>query len=47
MTRRQLEHPDAHPELLVSNEADVFPRHHPERSDLIDGASARRGPDVG
>ncbi len=29
--------PDAPAELLVSKEADVFPRDHPERSDLIDG----------
>ncbi|MBS1856693.1 MAG: hypothetical protein JST11_15095 [Acidobacteria bacterium] len=28
--------PAAPAELLVSNEADVFPTHHPERSDLID-----------
>lgn len=30
--------PDAPAELLVSVEADVYPRHHPERADLIDGA---------
>lgn len=43
MTRPQLEHiiraavPDAPAELRVSNEADVFPRADPSRSDLIDG----------
>jgi len=31
------EYPDAPPELLISTEADVFPRDHPERSDMIDG----------
>jgi hypothetical protein len=31
--------PDAPPELRVSVEADVFPRHHPERADLIDGSA--------
>ncbi len=30
--------PDAPPELLVSKEADVFPRNHTDRSDLIDGS---------
>lgn len=30
--------PDAPAALLVSMEADVFPRHRPERTDLIDGA---------
>jgi hypothetical protein len=30
--------PDAPTALLVSLDADVFPRTHPERSDLIDGA---------
>jgi hypothetical protein len=29
---------DAPPELLQSMEADVYPRKHPERADLIDGA---------
>jgi hypothetical protein len=29
--------PSAPPELLLSNEADVYPRNRPERSDLIDG----------
>lgn len=30
--------PDAPAELLVSNEADVYPKNRPERSDLIDGS---------
>ena len=30
--------PDAPEALLVSDEADVFPRNHPSRSDAIDGA---------
>lgn len=30
--------PNAPPELLVSTEADVYPKHHPDRADLIDGA---------
>ena len=30
--------PDAPPALLVSMEADVFPRNRPERAELIDGA---------
>lgn len=30
--------PDAPSELLVSIEADVYPRNHPERADLIDGS---------
>ena len=29
------ERPDAPPALLVSDEADVFPRNHPERADAI------------
>lgn len=32
------EFPDAPAELLVSNEADVFPSRYPERSDLIDAS---------
>jgi hypothetical protein len=31
-------HPDAPPELCASMEADVFPRNHPERAGLVDGA---------
>lgn len=30
--------PDAPPALLASMEADVYPRNHPERADLIDGS---------
>ncbi len=30
--------PDAPAELLVSMEAEVYPRNHPERAELIDGA---------
>jgi hypothetical protein len=30
--------PDAPEELLVSLEADVYPRHHPERAELIEGS---------
>jgi hypothetical protein len=30
--------PDAPAALLVSNEADLYPKHRPERADLIDGA---------
>ena len=36
--------PDAPTELLVSNEVDVFPRHHPERADLIDGSIGELSP---
>jgi len=32
------QHPGAPPILLASMEADVYPRSHPARSDLIDGA---------
>lgn len=33
-----LDFPDAPAELLLSNEVDLYPALHPERSDLIDGA---------
>lgn len=36
--------PDAPAELLISNEADVFPRANSERSDLIDGAIGEGSP---
>jgi hypothetical protein len=36
--------PDAPPELLVSNEADVFSFQHPERSDLIDATIGEGSP---
>ncbi len=38
------EFPDAPEELLVSNEADVFPRQHPERSELIDATIGEGSP---
>jgi hypothetical protein len=38
------EFPDAPAELVVSNEADVFPPHHPERSDLIDATIGEGSP---
>ena len=31
-------YPNAPPDLLVSMEADVYPKNHPERADVIDGA---------
>lgn len=31
-------YPNAPAELLVSDEADIYPKNHPERSDLIDGS---------
>jgi hypothetical protein len=36
--------PDAPSELLVSNEADVFPSNAPARSDLIDGSIGQDSP---
>jgi hypothetical protein len=36
--------PTAPPEMLVSMEADLFPRNHPERSDLIDGSIGELSP---
>jgi hypothetical protein len=36
--------PDAPPSLRVSVEADVFPRNHPERADLIDGSIGELSP---
>jgi hypothetical protein len=36
--------PDAHPDLVVSVEADVYPRNHPERADLIDGSIGELSP---
>ncbi len=36
--------PAAPAELLQSMEADVYPRHHPERADLIDGAIGELSP---
>lgn len=36
--------PDAPAELLISNEADVYPREHPDRSDLIDATIGEGSP---
>jgi hypothetical protein len=36
--------PDAPPSLLVSVEADVYPKHHPDRADLIDGSIGELSP---
>jgi hypothetical protein len=36
--------PDAPAELLISNEADVYPKNRPERSDLIDGSIGELSP---
>lgn len=36
--------PDAPAELCVSVEADVYPRNHPERSELIDGSIGEGSP---
>jgi hypothetical protein len=36
--------PDAPSELLVSNEADVYPKNHVERSDLVDGSIGELSP---
>jgi uncharacterized nucleotidyltransferase DUF6036 len=36
--------PQAPATLLVSMEADVYPRHHPERADLIDGSIGELSP---
>ena len=36
--------PDARAELLVSLEADVYPKNRPERSDLIDGSIGEGSP---
>jgi hypothetical protein len=38
------EYPSAPHELLISNEADVFPPNHPERSDLIDATIGEGSP---
>lgn len=36
--------PDAPPQMLVSEEADVFPRNFPERAEVIDGAIGEMSP---
>lgn len=37
-------YPEAPPELLISNEADLYPKNHPERWDLIDGSIGEGSP---
>lgn len=37
-------HPDAPAVLLASTEADVYPKNHPERADLIDGCIGEGSP---
>jgi hypothetical protein len=37
-------HPDAPRILLVSAEADIYPKNHPERADLIDGSIGELSP---
>lgn len=37
-------YPDAPSELLVSNEADVYPEHHRDRADLVDGSIGEGSP---
>jgi hypothetical protein len=37
-------YPDAPPTLLVSVEADLYPKNHPERADLIDGTIGELSP---
>jgi len=37
-------YPDAPPALLVSVEADLYPKNHPERADLIDGTIGELSP---
>jgi hypothetical protein len=37
-------YPDAPAELLVSADADLYPRNHPERSDVIDGSIGELSP---
>jgi len=36
--------PEAPPELRVSDEADVYPKNHPERADLVDGSIGELSP---
>ena len=38
------QYPDAPASLLVSVEADVYPKNHPERADLIDGSIGEGSP---
>jgi hypothetical protein len=37
-------HPDAPGELLVSADVDLYPRHHPDRADLIEGSIGELSP---
>ena len=37
-------YPDAPPELVVSADVDLYPRHHPERADLIEGSIGELSP---
>jgi hypothetical protein len=37
-------YPDAPGELLVSKDVDVYPRHHPERADLVEGSIGELSP---
>lgn len=37
-------HPDAPEELLVSMKADVYPKNHPERADLIEDSIGEGAP---
>jgi hypothetical protein len=36
--------PSAPEELLISNEADIYPRNHPERADVVDGSIGELSP---
>jgi hypothetical protein len=36
--------PDAPADMLISNEADVYPKNHPDRADLIDGSIGEGSP---
>jgi len=38
------QYPDAPAELCVSTEADVYPKNHPDRADLIDGSIGEGSP---
>ena len=37
-------YPDAPPERVVSADVDLYPRHHPERADLIEGSIGELSP---
>jgi hypothetical protein len=37
-------YPDAPDELLVSKDVDLYPRHHPERADLVEGSIGELSP---